>query len=147
MEECKNYIHKYKCDSYRKNHDNCSNCEFKLPEEYLYDCETDDFIAYRNKYTGKEIHILKDENQNSLESKSVSRGKWVKVSRQLCECPDGYEPKNCKEERQKEFCDCDWASIYYKFICNKCGYEPKGSEQDFLPKFCANCGSRNEVEE
>jgi hypothetical protein len=24
---CKNYIHKYKCDSYCENHDACKNCE------------------------------------------------------------------------------------------------------------------------
>ena len=29
-------------------------------KDYVYDTETDEFLAYRNKYTGKKIHIVKD---------------------------------------------------------------------------------------
>lgn len=31
-----------------------------IPEDYIYDTETDEFLVYRHKYTGKEIHIIKD---------------------------------------------------------------------------------------
>ena len=32
----------------------------QIPEDYLYDTETKEFDVYRNKYTGDEIHIVKD---------------------------------------------------------------------------------------
>ena len=28
--ECKNYIHKYRCDTYNENHDACKNCEMRM---------------------------------------------------------------------------------------------------------------------
>lgn len=31
-----------------------------IPKEYCYDTETPDFYVYRHKYTGKEIHIVKN---------------------------------------------------------------------------------------
>ena len=31
-----------------------------IPENYVYDTETVDFLVYRHKYTGQEIHIIKD---------------------------------------------------------------------------------------
>lgn len=31
-----------------------------VPKDYVYDTETDEFLVYRHKYTGKEIHIVKD---------------------------------------------------------------------------------------
>lgn len=31
-----------------------------IPKDYLYDTETEEFYVYRNKYTGKEIHIVKN---------------------------------------------------------------------------------------
>lgn len=31
----------------------------KIPENFMYDTETNDFFVYRNKYTGDEIHIEK----------------------------------------------------------------------------------------
>ena len=33
--------------------------ENEIPRDYVYDTETDEFYCYRNKYTGKEIHIAK----------------------------------------------------------------------------------------
>ena len=33
MNECKNYIHKYKCDTYSENHDACKNCEMRVVED------------------------------------------------------------------------------------------------------------------
>ena len=34
--DCKNYIHKYKCNSYAENPDNCKNCELKLTTPVVY---------------------------------------------------------------------------------------------------------------
>lgn len=31
-----------------------------IPKDYYYDTETDEFYVYRHRYTGKEIHIIKD---------------------------------------------------------------------------------------
>ena len=35
-----------------------------MNKDYIYDCETSDTIVYRNKYTGREIHISKDKVTN-----------------------------------------------------------------------------------
>ena len=32
---------------------------FTLPVDYVYDCETSEFIVFKNKYNGKEIHVEK----------------------------------------------------------------------------------------
>lgn len=32
----------------------------KIPKDFVYDTETSEFYCYRNKYTGKEIHIVKN---------------------------------------------------------------------------------------
>ena len=31
-----------------------------IPKDFHYDCETDEFYVYRHRYTGKEIHIVKE---------------------------------------------------------------------------------------
>lgn len=31
-----------------------------IPKDYIYDTETDELLVYRHKYTGREIHIVKD---------------------------------------------------------------------------------------
>lgn len=31
-----------------------------IPKDYLYDTETNEFYVYRHKYTGDEIHIVKE---------------------------------------------------------------------------------------
>ena len=31
-----------------------------IPKDYIYDTETDEFLVYRHKYTGDEIHIVKE---------------------------------------------------------------------------------------
>jgi len=36
MNECKNYIHKYKCDTYNENHDACKNCEMRVVETVVF---------------------------------------------------------------------------------------------------------------
>ena len=36
MNECKNYIHKYKCHTYNKNHDACKSCEMQTAEPIVF---------------------------------------------------------------------------------------------------------------
>lgn len=31
-----------------------------IPKDYVYDTETEEFTVYRHKYTGDEIHVIKD---------------------------------------------------------------------------------------
>lgn len=35
-----------------------------MDKDYVYDCETNSTTVYRNKYTGREIHIPKEEMTN-----------------------------------------------------------------------------------
>ena len=44
----------------------------KIPENYKYDTETDDFLVYRHKYNGKEIHIVKPTPVYTLTDKEVT---------------------------------------------------------------------------
>lgn len=37
----------------------CSEGLLEVPKDYVYDTETADFVVYRNKYSGDEIHIKK----------------------------------------------------------------------------------------
>lgn len=34
--ECKNYTHKYKCDTYNENSDACKNCEMRAVESVVF---------------------------------------------------------------------------------------------------------------
>lgn len=42
----------------------------EIPKDYKYDTETEDFIVYRHKYTGHEIHIEKPVPRYRLEQTS-----------------------------------------------------------------------------
>lgn len=42
-----------------------------MDKDYLYDCETNSTIVYRNKYTGREIHIPKEEITNGEIIKNI----------------------------------------------------------------------------
>ena len=35
-----------------------------MDKDYVYDCETNSTTVYRNKYTGREVHIPKDKVTN-----------------------------------------------------------------------------------
>lgn len=41
-----------------------------IPKDYIYDTKTEDFVVYRHKYTGNEIHIKKPIPVYALEQKS-----------------------------------------------------------------------------
>ena len=43
----------------------------EIPKDYCYDTETKDFLVYRNKYTGHEIHIAHPTPQYRLEEESI----------------------------------------------------------------------------
>ena len=100
---CKNFIHKYNCDIYVENPDFCNKCGRRVPEDYLYDCETSDFIVYRNKYTGKEIHVLKEKTIKI--PRRTTKGEWVKSIHDKFICNTcGYEPRRSDQDVLSNFC-------------------------------------------
>jgi len=53
----------------------------KIPEDYVYDTETDEFEVYRHKYTGKEIHITKEPKLYKLEAQPTGAvSKYILVN-------------------------------------------------------------------
>lgn len=46
--ECKNYIHNYKCDIYNENHDACKNCEMRVDNPIVFIIR---FNTATNSYT------------------------------------------------------------------------------------------------
>ena len=60
-EDCLNYTkeHKYQCCIRMFKPDACKSCDKRIPTDFVYDCENSEFIVYKNKYTGAEIHIKK----------------------------------------------------------------------------------------
>ena len=51
----------------------------EIPKDFCYDTETDKFLIYRNKYTGEEIHIIKEPKVYSL-AKSITEGDLISRS-------------------------------------------------------------------
>ena len=47
----------------------------EIPKDYKYDTETEDFLVYRHKYTGHEIHIEKPVPRYRLEQTSFEE--WL----------------------------------------------------------------------
>ncbi len=57
-----------------------------IPKDFVYDCETTDMIVYRNKYTGKEIHVDKTSGCNGHWIKEETKYGWDGHSYQCSEC-------------------------------------------------------------
>ena len=57
----------------------------EIPKDYVYDTETNDFIVYRHKYTGEEIHIKKPVRTYELEhcDDAISRNEVDRIF-QMC---------------------------------------------------------------
>ena len=55
----------------------------KIPKDFVYDTETPEFYCYRNKYTGKEIHIIKSPKTYVLER---PKGEWIDDSPTSWKC-------------------------------------------------------------
>ncbi len=51
---------------------------YEIPKDYNYDTETKDFLVYRHKYTGDEIHIERPISLYRLDQ-------WIPVSKRLSE--------------------------------------------------------------
>ena len=43
----------------------------EIPKDFRYDTETDEFLVYRHKYTGEEIHIVKDPSTYTLKNQNA----------------------------------------------------------------------------
>ena len=76
----------------------------KIPKDFVYDTETPEFYCYRNKYTGKEIHILKEPKTYTLERPQgdcISREALGKEISELDACDIGYDEYVKKGEIEK----------------------------------------------
>lgn len=51
-----------------------------VPADYSYDTETDEFLVYRHKYTGREIHIVKDPDVYLLKTMACQANKSKEFS-------------------------------------------------------------------
>ena len=129
----------------------------KIPEDYVYDTETDEFEVYRHKYTGKEIHITKEPKLYKLEAQPcedcISREAVIKNIKwwfDLIELnPDilidsmitlpfvtPQRPKGKWIEHPHER-GLDWE--YSMFECSRC-HEWTTSDYEY----CPNCGAEME---
>ena len=101
-------------------------CISSIPKDYLYDTETAEFYVYRNKYTGKEIHIAKNPPTYVLDTRSKGSWKLIEKDNQDIDvvCP---------------FCN----SI--RFPAYSHGYTVEELEKQLirqhLPNFCEDCGA------
>lgn len=82
----------------------------KIPKDFVYDTETSEFYCYRNKYTGKEIHIVKEPKSYIL---TRPIGEWIKCENGYIMCP---------------FCKTDTKHGTWWEYCPKCGAKLKGNE-------------------
>ena len=58
--ECKNYIHKYKCDTYNENSDACKNCEMQVvdnPIIFTVEMESNKFKIATEDPRGKWANV------------------------------------------------------------------------------------------
>ena len=78
-----------------------------IPKDYVYDTETADFYCYRNKYTGKEIHILKDPKTCILDK---PKGEWLFRSTEN-DIEVGRCSICCQRRRVDNFCSNCGASM------------------------------------
>lgn len=92
-----------------------------IPKDYLYDTETTDFYVYRNKYTGKEIHIVKNPPSYILDKRP--QGEWVDDRCSVCHC----EPLR-KFTEPAGLDGGSWISTPMKY-CPSCGAEMKGGAE------------------
>lgn len=93
-----------------------------IPKDYLYDTETTDFYVYRNKYTGKEIHIVKNPPSYILDKRP--QGEWVDDRCSVCHC----EPLR-KFTEPAGLDGGSWISTPMKY-CPNCGAKMKGGKEE-----------------
>lgn len=63
-------IDDYKIIAETLEQDSCETIK-EIPKDYRYDTETEDFLVYRHKYTGHEIHIEKPVPRYRLEQETI----------------------------------------------------------------------------
>ena len=134
----------------------------KIPEDYVYDTETDEFEVYRHKYTGKEIHITKEPKLYKLEAQPcedcISR---EAVIDHICEDKECYK-EECKGRTLKRCIDLQWVfdlppvtpqrpkgkwidirvikAFHYdgepRVRCSRCE-----NKEEWSSNYCSNCGA------
>lgn len=87
-----------------------------IPDDYVYDCETEEYCIYKHKYTGKEIRVIKNPPLYKLEEDSQdNKAKW-----------EEFYPDNEPNSRIR----CS--------NCNEWGY----TRWDIKTPFCPSCGKK-----
>ena len=97
-----------------------------IPKDYLYDTETEEFYVYRNKYTGKEIHIVKNPPAYILDKRP--QGEQIAWEQ-------GYEAGLAQGKHEtKGVWTTDENGYFY---CDRCGRYPH--DQYATTDFCPKC--------
>ena len=137
----------------------------EIPKDYLYDTETEDFLVYRHKYTGDEIHIerpvplyrLKQEPcEDAISRQAAIDGADVIIARDTSGNNDvvkamtawksyveglpsvnPQEPKSGHWERISMDKYVQHAMAYYR--CSECDKDIIGEHN-----YCPNCGAKME---
>lgn len=91
-----------------------------IPKDYLYDTETTEFYVYRNKYTGKEIHIVKNPPSYILDKRP--QGEWIGNAFDEHYCNRCGHPALWEEEPD------DYYEVQSRF-CPNCGADMKGGKE------------------
>lgn len=99
----------------------------EIPKDYKYDTETDEFDVYRHKYTGHEIHILKEPPLYRLEVQTCEN-----INEDYADC-DQFKCSECQIELQ------DWHRV-------ERDDDGDISYHEYTFRYCPNCGRRVKYE-
>ena len=91
----------------------------EIPKDFKYDTETREFLVYRHKYTGEEIHIIKPTSTYIINQQK--EGHWIKYQEPWGGM-QGWKCSNCENHY-------DVSSVYTIIPYN----------------YCPNCGAKMKV--
>ena len=133
----------------------------EIPKDYKYDTETEDFLVYRHKYTGHEIHIEKPVPRYKLEQQpcedAISREEAIKEFQVYREYSSNMSNVDWVDRIETVLTYLPsvipkpkighWITDIYMFgrdrhTCSNCG---KG--QEHITAFCSWCGADMQGEE
>lgn len=133
----------------------------EIPKDYKYDTETEDFLVYRHKYTGNEIHIERPVPRYKLEQElcenAVDRDTIIREMEKRHKEGDaitlGYiknlpsvtpKQRTGKWVKDKNLYKCTACNE----LCTQAGWASCISKEQIYKafKYCPNCGAKMEGE-
>ena len=92
----------------------------EIPKDFVYDTETEEFYVYRNKYTGKEIHIVKNPPAYILDKRP--QGEWKHL---------GGDEWTCSECGHVITTEGSWENPLSTgaYHCENCGADMRGGAE------------------